>query len=229
MLTLPPISDYNYELQTHGECKLVDGLQPVSHETWCKENPDAIEYWEPTGYRRLPLTTCEGGDHEFDKMSTRHLCPGKGEDYDRKHRGPSGFVLFLAIVLPFAAAGAIGWWVWRNWAGTFGQIRLGEQPAGGLLDEDRPWVRYPIIAVSALAAVVGALPLVAAAVWRTARGAAERWGVGGGGGRGSWSRLGGGDRRYTSRDSFARGRTDYTIVDDDEGELLGDDSDEEAV
>jgi hypothetical protein len=35
-------------------------------------------------------------------------------------------------------------------------------------------------------------------------------------------------RRFTTRDSFARGRGDYAIVDEDEGELLGDESDEEV-
>ncbi|KAB5580459.1 hypothetical protein GE09DRAFT_1198764 [Coniochaeta sp. 2T2.1] len=218
--------DYNYELDAFGACHLVDGLKPLSREEWCKKHPDATEYWEPTGYRRLPLTTCQNGQ-EFDKLSVSSPCPGKEEDYERRHRGPGGFVLFLAIVVPFAAAGAIGWYVWRNWTGTFGQIRLGEQPSsgvGGLLDSDKPWVRYPVIAISALVAVAGAIPLVVAAVWRTASGA-----FGGTGSRGPWySRLGGGSRRFTTRDSFARGRGDYAVVDDDEGELLGEDSDEEV-
>jgi len=34
--------------------------------------------------------------------------------------------------------------------------------------------------------------------------------------------------RFTTRDSFARGRGDYAIVDEDEGELLGEESDEEV-
>lgn len=155
-----------------------------------------------------------------------HPCPNHEDEYERAHAGPSGFVLFLAITLPFAAAGAVGWWVWRNWSGTFGQIRLGEQPSagglGGLLDSDAPWVRIPVIAISAAVAVVGAIPLVVAAAWRAASG------LFGGGGRGGWSRLGGGSRRFTTRDSFARGRGDYAVVDDDEGELLGEDSDEEV-
>jgi hypothetical protein len=211
-----------------GACHLVPGLQPLSREQWCKDHPDESTYFEPTGYRRLPLTTCVAGQ-EFDKLSVSHPCPGKEDEYERAHRGPSGFVLFLAITLPFAAAGAVGWWVWRNWSGTFGQIRLGEQPSsplagglGSLLDSDAPWVRYPIIAVSAVVAVAGAIPLLVAAAWRTASGAL------GGGARGGWSRVSGGSRRFTTRDSFARGRADYAVVDEDEGELLGEDSDEEV-
>lgn len=202
----------------------MQGLQPLSHLEWCKDNPSAVEYWEPTGFRRLPLTTCQAGQ-EFDKLSVSHPCPGKEDDYERAHAGPGGFVLFLAITLPFAAAGAVGWWVWRNWSGTFGQIRLGEQHAGGgagaLLDSDAPWVRYPVMAIAAVVAVVGAIPLVVSAVWRTATSAF-------GGSRGGWSRLSGGSRTFRTRDSFARGRGDYGVVDDDEGELLGEDSDDEV-
>jgi hypothetical protein len=236
MLTLTFFSAYNYELDNKGACQLVPGYQPQSLEEFCKANPTAIEYFEPTGYRRIPLTTCRDG-LQFDRASGSRPCPGHQDEYERAHVGPSGFTVFLAVTLPFAAAGAIGWWVFRNWSGSFGQIRLGESPRGGLLggdmlDSDRPWVRYPIIAVSAAVAVIGALPLIAMGIWRAASSAAERLGVPGfGGSRGAWSRLGGGGvggaRRFTTRDSFARGG-EYDIVDDDEGELLGEDSDEEA-
>ena len=160
-------SDYNYELDNSGSCRLVEGLKPLSAETWCKEHPDAIEYFEPTGYRRIPMTTCTNG-LEFDKVSDSHPCPGYEEEYERKHAGPSGVAIFFAVIIPFAAASAIGWYVWRNWRTTFGQIRLGEQSggAGELFDSDRPWVRYPVIAVSAAVAVVASLPLLASALWR---------------------------------------------------------------
>lgn len=211
------------------------GFQPQSAKDWCAAHPDAVEFYEPTGYRRIPLTTCVGGS-EFDKAPQSEACQGHEEEYERRHRGPSGVAIFFAVVIPFALAGAIGWYVWRNWSTSFGQIRLGEQGAGAvrlggggggaLLDEDRPWIRYPVIALSAVVAVAVAMPLVATALWRTARGAVERW-TGGGG---AWTRLGGGGggRRFTTRDSFARGRGDYAIVDEDEGELLGDASDEEV-
>ncbi|KAJ9157909.1 Sortilin [Pleurostoma richardsiae] len=217
--------DYNYELDNHQQCKLVEGLRPVDPMGWCKENPDAVEYFEPTGYRRIPLTTCAGG-LEMDKQSDPHPCPGHRDEFDQRHR-LSGVGLFFAIAVPFAVAGAVGWYVWRNWDGKFGQIRLGDSgghTGTGMLDSDKPWVRYPIIAISALAAVAASVPLVASAIWRTVKG----W-TGGSGGGGGWSRLGrGGARPFTTRDSFARGRGDYAIVDDDEGELLGDDSDEEV-
>ncbi|KAL1883103.1 hypothetical protein VTK73DRAFT_9470 [Phialemonium thermophilum] len=223
--------DYNYELDKNGACHLVPGRQPLSAETWCKEHPDAVEYYEPSGYRRIPLTTCSGGE-EFDKVTTPHPCPGHEDEFERAHPGPSGFVIFLSVIIPFAVAGAVGWWAWRKWeSGGFGQIRLGEHSTGpsGLLDSDRPWVRYPVIAVAAIVAVAGAVPLVLASLWRAVGNAAERWGFGwgSGGARGAWSRLRGGPRRFTTRDSFVRTRGDYAIVDEDEGELLGEESDED--
>jgi hypothetical protein len=154
----------------------------------------------------------------MDKTSTEHPCAGHEEEFEKKHR-TSGFVIFLAVVIPFAIAGAVGWYVYRNWNGKFGQIRLGEQSSA--FDSDQPWIKYPVIAVSALAALAAALPLVVTSIWRTATGAYER--VGGGRGQ-SW--LSGSTRRYTTRDSFARGRAD--LVDETEGELLGEDSDEEV-
>ncbi|KAK4150558.1 hypothetical protein C8A00DRAFT_36836 [Chaetomidium leptoderma] len=219
--------DYNYELDRVNQCSLVPGLQPNDPAAWCQQHPDAIEYHEPTGYRRIPLTTCVGGA-AFDQESPVHPCRGHEDEFERKH-AVSGFVLFLAILVPFALAGAAGWYVWRNWSGKFGQIRLGDQGAS-VFEADRPWVKYPVIALSAVVAVVGAVPLVVAAVWRSVSGL---WsGAGGEGGRGRWSRLGGGggnnNRRFTTRDSFARGSGDYAVVDDDEGELLGEDSDEEV-
>ncbi|ORY56692.1 vacuolar protein sorting/targeting protein PEP1 [Pseudomassariella vexata] len=212
---------YNYEMDNHGQCVLVKGLQPVSMEQYCKENPSKIEYYQPSGFRKIPLTTCQGGE-ELDKIGEPVVCPGHEEEFEKAHR-VSGVAIFFAVVIPIGLAAAAGWWVWRNWQNNFGQIRLGEQHT---IDSETLWVKYPVIAVSAMVAVISALPLVAAAVWRSASDLVEKF-TGRSAGRYSW--LGGsGPRRFTTRDSFARGRADYDIVDEDEGELLGDDSDEEV-
>ena len=148
----------------------------------------------------------------MDHTSGLRPCAGHEDEFNKKH-GIGGFALFLAIVLPFAAAGGVGYWVWRNWDGKFGRIRLGDSMSSS---GESPFVKFPIMAVSALVAVVAAIPLLLTSVWRSISG----WtGIGGGG-------YGG--QRFTSRSSFARGRGDYAVVDDDEGELLGDDSDEEV-
>ncbi|KAI2621067.1 Oligoxyloglucan reducing end-specific cellobiohydrolase [Hypoxylon sp. NC1633] len=214
--------DYNFEMDNHGQCKLVEGLQPLDPVQICRENPDEIEYHEPSGFRRIPLTTCKGGV-EADKALPPHPCPGHEEEFERR-RGVSGIAIFFSVVIPIGFASLAGWWVYRNWQSKFGQIRLGEQG----LDSESPWVKYPVVAISAVVAVIGALPLVVGSLWRSASSALDRLrGKSDSGGRFGWLR-GRSQRRFTTRDSFARGRGDYAIVDEDEGELLGDDSDEEA-
>lgn len=159
------------------------------------------------------------------------MCPGKEEEFAERHR-LSGIGLFFAITIPFALAGAAGWWVYRNWSGKFGQIRLGDNGSGvgfgaGAFDSDSPFVRFPVMAISAAVAVAGAIPLVVAGLWRAGVAAVDRMRYGDGG---TFSSLAGngGARPFTTRDSFARGRGDYATADDDEGELLGEDSDEEV-
>lgn len=149
----------------------------------------------------------------MDHTSQVHPCPGHEDQYQQRY-GIGGFALFLAIVLPFAAAGGIGYYVWRNWNDTFGRIRLGES-SYSRLDSENPWISWPVAAVSGLVAILAAIPLLIGSLWRNTSG---RFGGG----------YGYGSRTYTSRSSFARGRGDYAVVDPDEGELLGEDSEEEA-
>ncbi|KAF4628287.1 hypothetical protein G7Y89_g9863 [Cudoniella acicularis] len=199
--------DFNFERQTDGSCGLVAGYMPADHSLICEVEPDTVEYFEPTGYRRIPVTTCEGGT-QFDINDKPKPCPGKGDQFNKKH-GPSAASIFFAITIPIAVAMGVGYWVWRNWASKFGQIRLGEQSS---FDGEAPYIKYPVLVVAGIAAVAQALPLLASSLWRSASTAIGR----------------GPSRRFTTRDSFARGRGDYAIVDEDEGELLGDESDEEV-
>jgi hypothetical protein len=199
-------SAFNYERQPGGECKLIPGLELADPKAVCKQG--AKEWWDNSPFRKIPLSTCEGGQ-EFDHMGDVHPCPGFEEEFDEKH-GISGFGIFMAVVIPFLAAGGIGYYIWRNWDGKFGRIRLGESSSS--FDSDAAWVKWPVAAVSGLVAVVAALPLLLGSLWRMVSGRAGGYG----------------GRTYTSRSSFARGRGDYAVVDPDEGELLGDDSDEDV-
>ncbi|KAL1297584.1 hypothetical protein AAFC00_006147 [Neodothiora populina] len=224
--------DYNYERQNDASCALVPGEQPLDPQAQCAADPKLIEFYEPTGYRRIPLTTCAGG-RELD-VSTSHPCPGREPQYEQKHGGISGVRLFFAIVLPIAAAGGVGYWVWKNWEGKFGSIRLGDS-YGGLsgggpsFSTDAPWVKYPVAALSGFVAVLAAIPMVVGGIWRSVSGRFGRGGSSGGGFGGFGGRGGSGyTRPYTTRSSFQRGRGDYAIVDPDEGELLGDESEEEV-
>ena len=219
--------DYNYERQPDGSCALVEGLLPPDPAAVCKNQKSVVEYFDVTGYRRIPLTTCEGGQ-ELDYTARTRPCPGREKEFEARH-GVGGWGLFFAIIIPVGAAAGCGYYVWSNWASKFGRIQLGGDAGGfggganGVFDAEAPWVKYPVIVLSAVVAVVGALPMVAGKVWGAL---STRLGRRAGGG---YSGGGGGRGPFTTRDSFARGRGDYAIVDPDEGELLGEESEEEGV
>ncbi|KAL4961906.1 vacuolar protein sorting/targeting protein 10 [Aspergillus stella-maris] len=200
--------DYNYERQTDGTCALVPGLGPQDPAGFCKAHPEEVEFWEVTGYRRIPQTTCEGGKNLDHRVS--HACPGKEEEFDKKH-GISGTGLFFAIVTPIAVASAIGYYIYSRWDGKFGQIRLGESgfESQGLLSRDSMLVKIPITVIAGVVAVAKTLPLLAVSLWRSASGYVR---VG---------RSRGYPRPYASRASFAARRGDYGNIVDDEDELLG--------
>ena len=201
-------SDFNFERQVDGSCRKIEGLELADAKAAC-EQKGVKEYWEVTGYRKIPISTCKGGA-EMDHTSQVHACPGYEQEFEEKH-GMSGFGLFVAVVVPFAAAAGVGWYVWRHWDGKFGRIRLGDA-SSARFDGGAAWVRWPVMAVSGVVAVVTAVPLVVGSAWRSVA-----------------SRFGGySGPTYTSRSSFARGRGDYAVVDADEGELLGEDSDEDV-
>ncbi|KAJ5808952.1 vacuolar protein sorting/targeting protein PEP1 [Penicillium riverlandense] len=205
--------DYNYELQKDGSCALVPGLPKPDHSEQCKQDDDLVEYWEPTGYRRIPLTTCEGGK-QYDQFVS-HPCPDKEEEYRKKH-GIGGVGLFFAIVVPFAAAAAAGYYVYTRWDGKFGQIRLGDATSSsrGLFSRDSVLIKVPVVIIAGVVAVAQALPLLVMSLWRSGTGYMR-------------ARSRGYQRPYSTRGSFAARRGDYTHVVDDEDELLGVDEEDE--
>jgi hypothetical protein len=225
--------DYNYERQADGTCTLVAGLQPADHEQKCKDNPDAIEFWYPTGYRRIPLTTCEGG-RELDKI-TSMPCPGHEREYEKKH-GMGGVALFFVIIIPIIAAAGVGYWVYNRWLsgniGNFGQIRLGDGLGGNTSNTgggDPLWVSIPVAAIAGVVAVAKATPLLVMSLFRSARGYVPLGGSNANTGRFGVGRGPGLGAPYRSRDAFSRRGQDYSqVVEDDE--LLGDglDDDEEV-
>lgn len=218
--------DFNYQRQPDGTCALVEGYEPPDHAAVCKEQPDAKVWWEPTGYRKIPLSTCQGG-RELDKIEERP-CPGFEKDYQQRH-GLGGFAIFMILIVSLGAAGGIGYWVWDQYnkrggfAGMgFGQIRLGESlsniPGGqGRSTGESPFIAVPVAIIAGVVAVAKTLPLLVTSLFRSAKG---------------YMPVGGGSRDvpagpYRSRDSFANRRQDYsdpTFVEDDE--LLGDDDEE---
>jgi hypothetical protein len=198
-------SDFNYERKSDGSCGLVGSLSPSDHSLICQNDPTAVEWYEVTGYRRIPLTTCEGGQ-ELEFTSRSHPCPGHEKEYKEK-RKLGGFALFAAIFFPIAAAAGVGYWVWHNWDGKFGRIRLGDGPGAQSWDGI---VSGFVVVVAGIWAVVSMVPDVVGRVWNWARGG----------------------RRYTTRGSFQRDRGDYDRLArqaDDEASFVGIEDDDEEI
>jgi hypothetical protein len=163
---LTEYSDFNYEMQKDGSCGLVAGLPKPDHSEQCKNDPELVEYWEPTGYRKIPQSTCEGG-RRYDQVEPRP-CPNKEQEFEKKHR-ISGVGLFFAIVTPIAVAAGIGYYVYTRWDGKFGQIRLGEGGSvttEGLFGRDSALVAIPVAIIAGIVAVAQSLPLLATSLWR---------------------------------------------------------------
>ena len=123
--------DYNFVKAKDGTCKLIEGLSPAASSDICKKNPDLIEFSDPTGYRKIPLSTCQGG-LKLDVSSDTYPCPGKEELFNEKY-GISGSSFILMFIIPFILFVAFLWFVYdrgirRNGGfSRFGEIRLGDE------------------------------------------------------------------------------------------------------
>lgn len=197
--------DLNYARGNDGACHLVEGYTPPDHSLICKEMPDRVEYWIPTGYRRIPLSTCEGG-LEFDKVESKP-CPGKEQEYQQKHRGLHGFGLFFVIVLPIGMTAVIGYIIYDHYSKRYGQIRLGEEN-----DSQPVVIQYIVVAVAGLVAIVSIVPTLFGSAFRFVQ-----------------NKIRNGRGRFTTRSSFSRGNSSYSIVAaEDESELLTEGLDDES-
>lgn len=122
--------DYNYEKMYDGTCRLVEGLSSGDASAVCKKNPDLVEYFESTGYRKIPLSTCHGG-LKLDGRNEPMACPGKEAEFREKYgiKGSSFFMTFTVMFVFFCLA---GWFIYdrgirRNGGfARFGEIRLGD-------------------------------------------------------------------------------------------------------
>ena len=147
----------------------------------CKQE-GVVEWFETSGYRKVPLSTCEGGLNLDRQDSKSHPCPGKEDQYYEERRGLHGWGLAYVILLTFGMAGLAGYIFWKRCAdGQFGQIRLGEDPYSQPF-----YIRYPLIAISGIITAAVLLPDVIVSGWKWLRGKLAR------------------QRRFTTRQSFAR-------------------------
>lgn len=121
--------DYNFQKANDGTCKLVEGLTPESPSDICKKS-EAVEYFQPSGYRKIPLSTCEGG-LKLDTASDPQPCPGKEAEFKEKYN-VKGFPFFTLFFVPFIIVALTAWFVYvrgirRNGGfARFGEIRLGD-------------------------------------------------------------------------------------------------------
>lgn len=123
--------DYNYQRDVDGTCKLVKGYTPPNRLDMCKADPKAFEYFEPTGYRKIALSTCEGGT-EFDRLDPKP-CPGHEDEFRKEHLRNIGVLGWLGVTaVPIVVFALALWFVYergirRNGGfARFGEIRLGD-------------------------------------------------------------------------------------------------------
>lgn len=211
--------DFNFQKAGDGTCVLVEGYNPPDHQQACREDPNLVEWYGVSGYRKVPLSTCQGGA-ELDKLDVRP-CPGHEKDFEERHGSSlGGFGLFVVVIVALGAASAIGYWVYDRYSKQglgFGAIRLGEslgstsQSPGSIFrgpSGESPLITIPVAIIAGTWAVAKALPLLVSSLWRSAKGyiPLDRGGVG----------------PYRTRDSFVNRRGQYAnaaSVEDDE--LLG--------
>lgn len=123
--------DYNHYKANDGTCKLVKNAQKPNGEDMCLKDSNMIEYFDVTGYRKIPLSTCEGG-LQLDRSSKAHPCPGKEKEFKKLHRVGTKRII-LIIILPIIVFLVATWFVYdrgikRNGGiSRFGEIRLGDE------------------------------------------------------------------------------------------------------
>ena len=231
-MTLTECSDYNYVRALDNTCHpQIDESKLQNPRDQCAANPSLPTYRDLTGYRKIPLDTCTGGS-ETSLLGTLRDCPGHEGAADEENRrngksGTSKVGIFFAIIFSVAAAGGVGWFVYTRFVrgsvvriqlvGDSGDAGVG-RAMGSAFRQDAPWIKYPIMGLSAIVAGVMAVPMLIGGLWRRARGGSDRY---------YGYRSSG--RPYTSRSSFARSRGRYAAVGaSDESDLLGEDSEDEA-
>lgn len=122
--------DYNYYKANDGTCKLVEGLNAADPSGICKKNPDEFQYFETAGYRKIPLSTCEGGLNLSGKQVPK-ACPGKKNEF-KEHYSINGVSYTLLSLYVFVFSFGCVWFVYergirRNGGfSRFGEIRLGD-------------------------------------------------------------------------------------------------------
>lgn len=161
--------DYNYFADNDGTCKLVDGLSPRDRRAQMCSKNGTFQYFEPTGYRKIPSTTCFGGK-SLDSWDAR-ACPGHEKEFNEFYgRNMSWFTWFIVVLLPCAIFVFVTWFIYekgirRN--GGFqrlGQIRLDDDDDFSPIEENNVDVAINRIVRGGIFVVAGLI-----AVFKTLR------------------------------------------------------------
>ncbi|AEY97700.1 FAFR018Cp [Eremothecium gossypii FDAG1] len=122
--------DYNYIRTSDGTCKLPSGVKPEAPSAVCERNRDLVEYFQPTGYRKIPLSKCEGG-LKLQRTDSPHPCPGKEKEFYEKYPSSTNassvvfwwLLLTMVLLVPLWVIYDRG--IRRNGGfSRFGEIRL---------------------------------------------------------------------------------------------------------
>lgn len=118
--------DYNYIKAKDGVCEIVDKSLGDDRKVQCVN--DAVAWHVNTGYRKIAIDTCEGG--EVLDAPRLHPCPGKEEEFHRlyghQNSGSSSFFAILFyIVLAIVISTGLALFI-ANRLQSSGSLRLGE-------------------------------------------------------------------------------------------------------
>jgi len=135
--------DFNYSRDKGGVCKLVPGYKPPNHEDVCFEDNPPSEFYLPTGYRKISLSTCVGGK-DYSKASDPIPCKGKETEFAQKYSRKRSFGTWISIIFAgaiFTIALLVSFRVYHR---KYGVIRLEDggnmsmvESDDGLLDQFR--------------------------------------------------------------------------------------------
>ncbi|ODV87493.1 hypothetical protein CANARDRAFT_194251 [[Candida] arabinofermentans NRRL YB-2248] len=127
--------DYNYYRDADGICRLIPGSNPPSHEDICYGDTSPIQYFKPTGYRRIPLSTCVGGK-EFDKSGEPIPCKGKEDEFFKEHPGPSWVLIVFTWVVIVSVVAFFVKFAYMLYQTRYGEIRLDDEGSFTVIEHD---------------------------------------------------------------------------------------------
>lgn len=106
------LSEFNYERNSEGKCVLSAGRTPLANDDTCRN--DAEFWYERTAYRKIPFSSCEGGNRP--DLGAKHQCPGIA--------GHSGFFWWIMVLIPISLAALVGYSYYRRGGMSRGYVVL---------------------------------------------------------------------------------------------------------